>query len=272
MSKKLNLDALLDVTKSETLTDPEKIFGRLPKILTIDIETSPNVAYTWGLWQQNVSISQLIASSRVLCFAAKWHDSSKVMFFSEHHDGRDAMVKAAWDLLNEADIIVSYNGPAFDIKHLQREFLTAGMTPPSPFKNVDLLRTARTKFKFPSNKLDYVSQIMGIGAKVKHAGQELWNAVLAGDDKAWNVMKRYNIGDVRLTEALFDYWIPWIVGMPNLGIYTGRRCCAACGSDNLRHDGWHYTAATVYARIQCDDCGAWNRLNERFGTSVSKRI
>lgn len=235
-------------------------FTRPPKILTIDIETSPNIAYTWGLWNQNVSLSQLIESSRVLCFAAKWHDKKTVEFYSEYHDGRETMIRKAWDLLNEADIIVSYNGPAFDIKHLQREFVTAGMTPPSPFRNIDLLKTARAQFKFPSNKLDHVADAMGLGQKLKHAGQELWNQVLAGNPKAWTEMKRYNVQDVRLTEALYDYLGPWIKGAPHAGLWATERSCHACASTNLTHDGWHYTNTAVYARLHCLDCGAWNRL------------
>lgn len=270
--KSLNLEALLTPTQPANGVSKDAPQGRLPKILTIDIETSPNISYTWGLWQQNVSLSQLIQSSRVLCFAAKWHDEKKTTFYSEHELGHQAMIEAAWNLLNDADIVVSYNGPAFDIKHLQREFVQAGMTPPSPFKNVDLLRTARSQFKFPSNKLDYVGQVLGLGEKVKHAGFELWIKVMAGDDKAWQEMKKYNVQDVKLTEVLFDYLGPWIKGMPHIGLWTGQRCCSKCGGQDLRHDGFVHSGASVYARLQCQSCGAWNRATTREGKTEIKPL
>lgn len=273
MSKK-KLETILELTKPEkTQSIAEAIKPRLPKILTIDIETSPNVAYTWGLWNQNVGINQILDSTRMISFASKWYGKKQVEFYSEHHNGHADMVRAAWNLLNEADIVVSYNGISFDIKHLQREFLMLGLTPPSPFKNVDLLRVIKSQFKFPSNKLDYVSQTIGIGNKVKHEGQELWNLVLSGDDKAWQRMKKYNIQDVKLTESLFDFLGSWIKTMPHVGLWTQvERSCHRCGSDNLIQDGFGHTAATVYARLHCQDCGAWNRLNVQHGRTYTKAL
>ena len=37
------------------------------KLLFLDIETSPNQAYVWGLFKQNIGISQMTDSSRVMC-------------------------------------------------------------------------------------------------------------------------------------------------------------------------------------------------------------
>lgn len=274
MSKN-KLDALLTPTVSKTPEDWSVVLDkRQPKILTLDIETSPNVSYTWGLWNQNVGISQIIESTRMISFAAKWHHQKKTFFYSEHHNSRKEMIQAAWDLLNEADILVTYNGINFDVKHLQREFVSIGMTPPSPFKNVDLLRVIKGQFRFPSNKLDYVSQAIGIGQKVKHEGQELWNLVLSGDEKAWGRMKRYNIQDVKLTESLFDFLGPWIKSphIPHMGLWMGERTCYRCGSDNLVQDGFGHTNATVYARLQCHDCGGWNRLNVVKGRTETKPL
>lgn len=272
MSKKV-----ITTLKPHTKRDPKVIESltkpRLPKILTIDIETSPNVAYVWGLWNQNISISQLQESTRMISFAAKWYGESKVLFFSEHHDGRDEMVRAAWDLLDQADIVISYNGISFDVKHLQREFLMAGFTPPSPFKNVDLLRTVRNQFKFPSNKLDYVSQAIGIGQKLKHEGQELWNQVLAGNVKAWDRMKKYNIQDVKLTESLFDYLGSWIKDMPHLSIWTREpHACYRCNSKSLLQDGFGHTASAVYSRLHCQECGAWNRGIISMGKTYTRAL
>ena len=84
-----------------------------PRILTLDIETSPNIVYAWGIWNQNIATSQLIEPSRVLCFAAKWLDRKRVEFYSEQ-DGRDEMLRAVWSMIDEADVIVGYNHVKFD--------------------------------------------------------------------------------------------------------------------------------------------------------------
>ena len=41
-------------------------------ILLIDIETAPNKVYTWGLWNQNVSLNQIDEVGYTLCWAATW--------------------------------------------------------------------------------------------------------------------------------------------------------------------------------------------------------
>ena len=46
-------------------------------------------------------------------------------------------------LMDEADVMVGWNSAAFDRKHLNREFLQAGMTPPSPSREVDLMKVVK---------------------------------------------------------------------------------------------------------------------------------
>lgn len=168
------------------------------RLLHIDIETAPNKAYVWGLWNQNVGINQIVEPGYTLCWAAKWHGKKEVMFDSVQESGAKAMIKRVHALLNEADVVCHYNGQKFDVPTLQGEFLQSDLPPPDPFKQLDLLRTARKEFRFPSNKLDYISQQLGIGSKVSHKGMELWRDCMDGCPKAWRVMKRYNVQDVRL--------------------------------------------------------------------------
>jgi len=111
------------------------------KILLIDIETAPNVAHVWGLWQQNVGLPQIIDAGYVLCWSAKWLDNDEVMFSSTFHDGREQMLSKIHELLDEADAVIHYNGTKFDIPTLHKEFLLDGFAPPSPIKEIDLLKT-----------------------------------------------------------------------------------------------------------------------------------
>ena len=77
------------------------------------------------------------------------------------------MIKEIHKLVDEADAIITYNGKRFDMPILNKEFLLLGFDLPSPYKDIDLLNTARQNFKFASNKLDYISQELGIGMKQK---------------------------------------------------------------------------------------------------------
>lgn len=76
------------------------------------------------------------------------------------------MLKQIHALLNEADAVVHYNGAKFDIPTLNKEFILHGLPPPAPYKQIDLLRTARSQFKFPSNKLDYIAQALDLGKRL----------------------------------------------------------------------------------------------------------
>lgn len=235
------------------------------KTLTIDLETSPHLAHVWGMWQNNVSLNQLMESGEVICFAAKWLGKKDIIFKSIHHDGKEAMVEAAYKLFSEADVVIHYNGDRFDIPHLNREFLEAGYSPPSSFHSVDLLRTVKKQFRFPSNKLDYVVQKLEIGAKATHTGHTLWVQCMAGDDDAWDLMRKYNKQDVVVTEKLFERLGPWIKNAPVAALYDQEASedrCPSCGSTELSKQGFAYTRMSKFQRYVCV-CGKWSRSNKR---------
>jgi uncharacterized protein YprB with RNaseH-like and TPR domain len=243
------------------------------KVLFFDIENAPNNVYTWGLWDQNVSISQIVQPGRVFGFAAKWLGEKEVSFSSDfHEESHGHMVQRAWDLLNEADIVVTYNGISFDIPHMQREFLLAGLLPPKPYKQIDLLRVCRKQFKFASNKLDYISQALGLGRKTSHEGFDLWVKCMADDPKAWAKMARYAKQDVKLTEKLYHYLLPWLTNVPHIGQMDGQASsCWACGGTKLVRDGTAFAFVTSYRLYQCQGCGAWVRGSTKLQDATTTR-
>jgi hypothetical protein len=237
---------------------------RRARILVIDIENTPHELYGWGLFNQNYGINQIKTPGRVFCFAAKWVGERDVLFYSEHEHGHAGMVQAAWDLLNQADIVVGYNSDRFDLTKLQWEFELARLGKPHPYKTVDLLRVARREFGAgpASKKLDYIVQTLGLGRKVQHEGMPLWISCMNGDDKAWARMRRYNIGDVRITERLYHRWLPWISNHPNMQLILGDdRCCPTCGGKKLKRVDDVLTALTAYAGYRCLRCDALLRTN-----------
>jgi hypothetical protein len=242
------------------------------RILEIDIETSPNLAHVWDLWQQNVALNQLLQSTEMLCFAAKWYRERPVMFFSGHRDSKATMIESAHKLLDQADAVIHYNGRRFDVPHLNREFVEVGMRPPSPFAQIDLYQVVKRRFKFPSNKLDYVSRTLGLKGKVKHEGHELWVKCMAGDARAWKNMERYNKQDVLLLEELYDVLLPWIPSHPSRVVVDGVEGCPACGSTQLTRQGFAYTGVSKYQRFRCSDCGKWSRGSKRIAAADIREV
>jgi hypothetical protein len=185
------------------------------------------------------------------------------MHFASTRYPDNIMVSKVWSLLDEADVVLTYNGTSFDLPYLNGEMLLAGMKPPSPYRQIDLLLAVRKQFKFPSNKLAYITEALGLEGKVKHEGFELWTKCMAGDPKAWKKMERYNKRDVTLLEELYELLQPWIPSHPSHAAFTGEHVCPACGSDDLKRRGFAYTAVSKFDQWLCSSCGKWSRSTHR---------
>lgn len=242
------------------------------KILLLDIETAPNLVHVWGLWQQNVGLPQIIDSGYVMCWAAKWLGEEYIHFDSIKNNLPTEMLKGIHKLLSEADAVIHYNGTKFDIPTLNKEFLLYGMSPPAPYKQIDLLNVCRNQFRFPSNKLDYVAQALKLGKKHQHIGHQLWIDCMNYNNSAWYTMEAYNKQDVLLLEKVYNKLRPWIKYHANISIHgdTGL-VCPTCGHKHYHKRGWHYTKSCKYQRYQCQDCKTWFRGTKNQGLKAGEK-
>jgi hypothetical protein len=172
--------------------------------------------------------------------------------------------------LDEADVVMHYYGSRFDIPTLNKEFVMHGMTPPAPYKEIDLLNTVKNKFKFTSNKLDYVCQKLGLGKK-HDTDFQLWVDCMNKDPKAWKIMERYNRQDVLLLEKLYDRLRPWIKGHANHSLYEAALVCPNCASASITKRGFHYTSTSKYQRYNCRGCGNWFRSGKSLARGPSEK-
>ena len=246
-----------------------------PNILMLDIETSPTSAWVWGRWKQNIYQDQVIRESFVLSYAAKWLYDAKI--FSEvltvdevfgEDDSR--LIESLSILMDEADIIVAHNGQKFDIPIINTRMLFHKIDQPSPYKIIDTLRIAKTKFRFPSNKLDSICQYLGIDGKIDTGGFLLWKGFLSGDLECIQKMQEYNINDTIILEEVYLKLVSW-ANTPNLQIYTDitKVSCPSCLSDKVVNTGkFYYTNVNKYEVYKCEDCGKAFRL--RKGVAFDK--
>jgi len=230
------------------------------KILLLDIETAPNTAHVWGLWDQNIALNHVMESSYVLCWSAKWLGKSEIMFSSVYQTSELKMLKRIHSLLDEADAVIHFNGTKFDIPTLNKEFITHGLTPPAPYKQMDLLKVVRTQFKFLSNKLDYIAKALGVGEKTKYISHMLWIRCMEGDQSAWIEMEKYNKNDVMIMEKVYYKLLPWMKTHANYSMYVEAGiACPNCGKSDFQRRGYSILQLGKYARYQCKQCGSWFR-------------
>lgn len=236
-----------------------------PRILFVDIETFPMVAYTWGRYDQNVI--GVIHESSICAFSAKWRDGKHVTMAlpdypdytpGERRDNEDlSLIGDLWNLLNDADVVVAHNGTSFDVKVINARFAKYGLGPPSPFKIVDTLLEWKKYMRTSSNKLDDVGAHLGAGRKIS-VHFDLWEGCMAGDAAAWAKMKRYNRRDVVQLEKVYERLVPWISG-PNVGAWRSGVRCPKCGSTQVQARGTAVAKNMTYQRYQCLGCGGWSR-------------
>jgi DNA polymerase elongation subunit (family B) len=225
------------------------------KTLLFDLETTPNTAYVWGTYEQNVI--EFVEHSKIITFAYKWLDKKKVNVVGLDDVSSDALVKMLWKLFDEADIIIAHNGDKFDIKRANTEFVKYGLGVPSFYRTIDTLKVARRYFKFNSNKLDDLGDVLGLGRK-EHSSWDLWKGCMQGDEKSFKLMKKYNKQDVVLLECVYLELRKWISNHPNVNLDTDKvDCCPTCGSNDLMKRGFGYSKTGTYQRYQCKNCGAW---------------
>jgi len=227
-----------------------------PRILLLDIETKPAIVYSFGIRDQHINHGQIKQDGGTICVGVKWYGERGVKVFSEWEHGYKGMLEQTHAMMTEADAICTYNGAKFDIPKLNGAFLLAGMDPPPPPTQIDIYRAVR-RLGFICNKLDYVSQILGLGSKVKHEGLPMWIKVMDGDPVAQKRMAKYCAGDVRLLEAVYDRVKAYIPTHPHMGT-TNRQDCGACGSSRTQARGFHRTKASLTQRYQCQACGSWS--------------
>lgn len=250
-----------------------------PKIITLDIETSPIIAYAWGLFKQYIGLDQVIRDWSVLSYSAKTLGVDKVRYMdvSEQEDFYDdrAIMQALWHELDDADIVVTQNGIRFDHRKINARFIALGMKPPSPYKCIDTKVEAQKVAAFTSNKLEWLARVLTDERKSAHSkfpGFKLWLECLKGNKEAWAEMRKYNPQDTVATEEVYLKLRPYIIGHPNLNVYDDDedKRCPNCGSKHVERRGFRYTQTGKYSRYHCGDCGAWSRGGYTENT-VAKR-
>jgi uncharacterized protein YprB with RNaseH-like and TPR domain len=224
------------------------------------------LAWVWGKYEQN-TLGDMVKERQIISVAWKWLHEDEIHVlalpmlksYKRRPEDNSGIVRKLLKLFNEADITVGHNVDSFDDKMVNTEIVKLPpYLPPKPHLTIDTLKIARTRFRFNSNKLSDLGKLLKLGDKVHHWGFELWVRCMKGDPKAWDLMMRYNKGDVRLLEKVYLRLRPWMKKHPDMNIKDNHVGCQTCKGTKMMPRGWAMNKGAIKKRrYVCADCGSW---------------
>ena len=229
------------------------------KRLFFDIETSPNVVYSWRIgYNLTITPDNIIDERKIICISYKWENSDKIYSLSWDKNQCDRQMLIDFiEQANQADELIAHNGDRFDIKWIRTRCIFHRIPMFPQYKTLDTLKKAKNGFNFNSNKLDYIAQFLGVGAKVKHSGFDMWKNVMKGDPDAMNEMVNYCEGDIIVLEDVYFTMQNYIKTNTHNGVINNnlKYSCPSCGSEHSELIKNNVTAAgTIKRLMQCTDC------------------
>ena len=233
------------------------------KRLFFDIETSPNIGLFWEAgYKKNIDYSNIIKERAIICICYKWEDSKEVGYLTWDSKQCDKkMLQKFIDIANSADQLVGHNGDRFDLAWIRTRCLFHRIDMFPTYTTIDTLKVSRSKFKFNSNKLDYIAKYLGMGKKIK-TEFGLWKDIVLNKDKAaMTKMIKYCQQDVKLLEKVYKELSVHLSSKTHFGVIFGadRGSCPECGSDDLVRMVNRITATGVKKiQFQCKTCGKYH--------------
>lgn len=240
-----------------------------PNILVLDIETSPMLGMTFGMYDQSLSLKHVLQHSGILSYCGMWlHDGEP---FYQDLRGRDPyddkeLVEQLWTLLDTCDVLVTINGKKFDVRKIHYRAMAHGLGRPRAYQHCDAQRLSKTYSMPDSHKLEHISKVYGHSYKEGHGkfpGIELWRECLQDNIEAWKEMETYNKQDVVATAEVYKKIRGW--GYPGVDLskfYKDQKRCVHCGSKQVQKvPGDIHMQANSYRQYRCAGCQGLLRGN-----------
>lgn len=238
------------------------------KRLFFDIETSYCTGWFWRpSFKTSISYDQVLNNSAIICICYKWQGSDKIHSLKWDKGNDKEMIKKFVDVLLDADEVVGHNSDKFDLKWVRTRCLMAGVKSLPDFKSIDTLKISRSKFNFPSNRLDAIGKYLGFGGKKDTGGIQLWHDIIQKNStRAMGEMIAYCKRDVDLLEKVYLKLEGYSKPKTHIGMDGGESSCSCpqCGSDktglNKRTIG---VTGNVKCIMKCHDCSKYFSISLR---------
>lgn len=262
--KKLNLHQnkynkyRLSIEQERTLLKMRESQSNI-KRLFFDIETSPNIVYSWRIgYNLTITPENIIDERKIICISYKWEseDIIHTLKWDKDHCDKQMLIDFV-KIANQSDEMIAHNGDKFDIKWIRTRCIYHRIDMFPNYNTLDTLKKAKSGFNFNSNKLDYIAKFLGVGAKVKHSGFDMWINVMKGDESAMNEMVNYCIGDIQILEDVYLTMQNYIKPNTHVGVHNNnlKFSCQSCGSEHITlYKNRVTTLGTIKRVMECQDC------------------
>lgn len=249
-----------------------------PKIVVWDLETMPDARQIYrripsiGAWPGRTFKAEL---QTIISFGYKIHGQEEAKCvnawdFKDHwnqdrHDD-SALVQFIYDMLHDADQIVTHNGKQFDIKVLNTRLAKYGMPPiAKDIIHVDTKQSAK-KLSLYSNSLAEVAKFFGCDDKMTFGSKwSLWERIAFKDESKEDLklMSDYCKQDVETLDQIYLKLMPYHSRTVNRNQFDERGVCPSCGNPDLIKHGFKRTKTNLKQRYLCTSCGSTSQQDTK---------
>lgn len=247
----------------ETLPDQTELLKVYPKLgdypgLTLKATITSIICFGY----------KILGDPNVKCISA-WDFPD---LWNQNVNDDSALVKAAYEILKDADAVITHNGKRFDWKFMQTRLLKYGLPPLAKIHHVDTCAVSKSNLLMFNNRLSTVGKFLTDEDKLENGGWDLWVRVHQRDPEAMQLMVDYCKQDVALLEKVFKRLRPLVTNLPNHNLFTigKENVCPNCGSTRLHAHGYRTTKVKTYRRYLCIDCKTTSRtdVEDRMPRSI----
>lgn len=213
----------------------------------------------------------------VFCFGYKWLGEKKTYCLRlDQYDGYKKkgycdkkLLKAAYNVIEEADLLVTHYGSEFDKKFLNGRIALNGLSPLPFTKMVDTCKLAWKYFNFSSARLKNLARHL----KVKHQKMDSdfpgwWLAALRGHIPSLIDMATYCKADV---DCLEEVYLKLRTFEENaVRLFTDKdpaTICGICGGRQQKR-GFIHVGNNRYQRYRCSSCAKWSRSTRKYANKA----
>lgn len=239
----------------ETLPDPREIYKVIPSI---------------GAWPGRTFKAEL---QSIMCFGYKIEGESEakclnVWDFTDDFQNDAALAHLAYEILHDADEIVTHNGKRFDLKVLNTRLAKWGLPPLPKIHHVDTKVVCSRNLSLYSNSLANVAKFFGLDDKMTFSNKwGMWERIAFKEHtkEDLEVMAEYCKQDVEVLQQIYQRTRPFHGNMSvNKNVVNpNEMLCPVCGSHEIVSNGWRISGGNAFQRMQCLDCGSWSKLNKK---------